>query len=70
MFGLTVADGDLVHADRHGALVIPDGYLEALGDAIGKLMETEAIVLSAARRPDFDFEAFERAWAAFERART
>jgi hypothetical protein len=50
--------------------VIPDGYLEALGDAIGKLMETEAIVLSAARRPDFDFEAFERAWAAFERART
>jgi regulator of RNase E activity RraA len=70
VFGLTVADGDLVHADRHGALVIPDGYLEALGDAIGKLMETEAIVLSAARRPDFDFEAFERAWAAFERART
>ncbi len=55
VFGLTVADGDLVHADRHGALVIPDGYLEALGDAIGKLMETEAIVLSAARRPGFRF---------------
>jgi len=70
IFGLEIADGDLVHADRHGALVIPDGYEAALGDAIAKLLDTEKIVLHAARAPGFDFAAFEAAWAAFEKART
>lgn len=70
LFGLTIADGDWIHADRHGALVIPEDYLPALGEAIGKLQATEAIVLDAARAPGFDFEAFEKAWTAFEAART
>jgi len=70
IFGLTIADGDLVHADRHGALVIPAPHVPALTMAIGKMMETEQIVLSAARAPGFDFEAFETAWNAFEKART
>ncbi len=70
IFGLRVKDGDLVHADRHGALVIPSAYLDELGPAISKLLETEKIVLSAAGEQDFDFESFETAWTAFEKART
>ena len=70
VFGLTIANGDLVHADRHGALVIPADYTAALGAAITKLLDTEQIVLSAARAPDFDFAKFEAAWSAFEKART
>jgi len=70
VFGLTVEDGDLVHADRHGALVIPPGYVGALAAAIDKLLSTERIVLDAARAPGFDFARFEQAWTAFERART
>ncbi len=70
IFGLTVDDGDLVHADRHGALVIPAPYLAELGAAIDKLLDTEKIVLDAARKPGFDFAAFETAWTAFEKART
>jgi regulator of RNase E activity RraA len=70
IFGLCVADGDLVHADRHGALVIPKGYELELAAAIAKLLETEKIVLSAARAPGFDFAKFEAAWTAFEAART
>lgn len=70
VFGLTIADGELVHADRHGALVIPQDYLSELGAAIAKMQATEAIVLDAARAPGFDFEAFETAWSAFEKART
>jgi len=70
VFGLTVQDGDLVHADRHGALVIPPEVLETLVNAVERLLETEKLVLEPARRPGFDFDAFEAAWAAFERART
>jgi regulator of RNase E activity RraA len=70
VFGLTIADGDLVHADRHGALVVPQDYVAELGAAITKMQGTESIVLEAARAPGFDFDVFEAAWAAFEKART
>ena len=70
IFGLSIADGDLIHADRHGAVVIPAGYEAALGAAIAKLLDTEKIVLSAARAEGFDFARFADAWARFEAART
>jgi regulator of RNase E activity RraA len=70
IFGLVVRDGDLVHADRHGAVVVPDDVLGGLEAAILKLLETEKLVLEPARREGFDFAAFEAAWAAFEKART
>lgn len=70
ILGLTVTPGDLVHADRHGAVAVPPEVVPTLATAIDKLLATERIVLDAARRPDFDFGAFEAAWAAFEKART
>lgn len=70
IFGLAINDGDLVHADRHGALVIPADVIGGLEQAILKLLETEKLVLEPARQPGFDFEAFEKAWQAFEAART
>ncbi len=70
VMGLTVAPGDLVHADRHGAVVIPAEVVAGLGAAIAKLRETEGMVLGPARAPGFDFAAFEAAWARFEAART
>lgn len=69
IFGLTVNPGELVHADRHGALVVPENIVDHLEAAILKLMTTERIVLDAAGQPDFSFEAFEIAWSAFEKAR-
>ena len=70
IFGMTVNNGDLVHADRHGALVIPSDLLDVLEGAILKLLETEKFVLEPARAEGFDFEAFEAAWATFEASRT
>ena len=70
VFGLAVQEGDLVHADRHGALVIPAGVIDHLFDAINKLMANEKLILEPARVDEFDFDAFEKAWAAFEAART
>ena len=70
IFSMTVNDGDLVHADRHGALVIPADVIDQLEAAILKLLETEKIVLEAARKDGFTFEDFAEAWAAFEKSRT
>ncbi|OJY02025.1 MAG: acyl transferase [Rhizobiales bacterium 63-22] len=70
VFGLTVADGDLLHADRHGAVVIPPEVIPHLAKAIEQLLSTEQIVLQPARAPGFDFARFEAAWKAFEEART
>ncbi len=70
VFGLTIAEGEWVHADRHGALVIPEDVLPHLENAIEKLLATEKIVLEPARQDGFDFERFKTAWAAFEKART
>ncbi len=70
VFGLTVAQGDLVHADRHGAVLIPPDVVAHLAGAIAKMQATERLVLDPARAPGFDFTAFEAAWAAFEAART
>lgn len=70
VFGLRVAQGDLIHADRHGALVIPPEVVPELQAGIERLLATERLVLDPARRPGFDFAAFEAAWTAFEKART
>ena len=70
VFGLTVRPGDLVHADRHGALVVPPAVWPTLESAIDDMVAAERIVLEAARRPGFDIAALEEAWRAFERART
>lgn len=70
IFGLDIHPGELVHADRHGALVVPEAVVPALATAIRKLLETEQVVLGPAREPGFNFEKFEAAWSAFEKART
>lgn len=70
IFGMDVADGELVHADRHGALVIPQEVLPKLEDAIQTLLNSEKLILGPAREPDFDFDKFKAAWTAFEKSRT
>ena len=70
IFGLRIRDGDLVHADQHGALVVPPEVIGQLEGAIIKLLDTEKLILEPARQSGFDFEAFEKAWAAFEASRT
>lgn len=70
IMGLTVRPGDLIHADRHGALVIPVDVVDQLAAAIDRMQQTEQLILGPAREPGFNFEKFEEAWSAFEKART
>lgn len=70
VFGLRISDGDLVHADRHGALVIPVDVIDVLENSIKKLFKSENLVLEPARKAGFNFGKFEKAWEAFEKSRT
>ncbi len=70
VFGLTVRQGDLIHADRHGALVVPPEVYESLEVALDELHASEALILEPARRADFDIDRLEEAWTAFEKVRT
>ena len=70
ILGMRIAQDELVHADRHGALVIPGDVIPELKGAIDSVIANEAIVLGPARKPDFDIKKLEEAWAKFEAART
>lgn len=70
ILGMRVAENELIHADRHGALVIPCDVISKLKPAINTVIESEAIVLGPAREPGFDIDRLEEVWAEFEAART
>jgi regulator of RNase E activity RraA len=52
--GSTFSPGDVVHADRHGALVIPASAVAALPSAADAVMERERRLLDWVRSRDFD----------------
>lgn len=64
VFGLTVQHGDLIHADRHGAVVIPAQAAPKLPHAIGVMIAREKLLLDAAREPGFTVADIRRAMAA------
>lgn len=70
VMGMQIEQGELVHADRHGAIVIPSEVIADLKRAIEAVVETEQIVLGPARAPGFDIDKLEAAWAKFEAVRT
>lgn len=70
LMGMQVEQGELVHADRHGALVVPEAVIPKLKAAIETVMASEAIVLGPAREAGFDIDKLAEAWARFEAART
>lgn len=70
IFGMCVEDNDLIHADRHGAVVIPQSVVGDLEVAIIKLLETEKIVLEPTSGKRVTYEEFEVIWRKFEASRT
>ena len=63
VFGMRVEHDDIIHADRHGAVVIPESAVKEIPAAVELLVRREAVVLEAARSPDFDIEKLARATA-------
>lgn len=59
--GMTVRQGDLVHADRHGAVVIPRAIAPALPAAIDLIARREKVILDACREPGFTIDRLKAA---------
>jgi regulator of RNase E activity RraA len=49
--GMAVRSGDLIHVDRHGAVVVPTDKISAMRGALDSLTKTEARIIQAARAP-------------------
>jgi len=64
VFGLTVCHQDIIHADKHGAVVIPYAAVPKLAHAIEVMAQREKLILDAARQPGFGVEDIRRAMAA------
>lgn len=62
VFGMRVRPNDLIHADRHGAVVIAREHIERLPDAIDLVLRKEQPVLKAARSPGFTIDKLKSAW--------
>ncbi len=64
IFGMVVRSGDLIHADCHGAVVIPHAVARQVAAAAALCARREAPILKAARSEGFSIAALEAALAA------
>lgn len=59
--GMAVNSGDLIHADRHGAVVVPLDTIDAMKAAADGLAKREARIIEAARAPGATVEKIKAA---------
>jgi regulator of RNase E activity RraA len=69
VFGMNARDGDIVHADRHGAVAIRPGELEQLPAAIDLMARREKCILDAAKQPGFNVEKLRAAFVAMDQVK-
>jgi hypothetical protein len=62
VFGMVVSANDVIHADRHGAVVIPYDAIEKLPDAIDLLTRRERVIIEASKRPGFSIDRLRQAF--------
>ena len=61
IFDMEVNHNDLLHADRHGAVVIPAELSEKLPEAIELVNSREKVILDACKRKDFNYQVLSQA---------
>jgi regulator of RNase E activity RraA len=59
--GMRVRDGDLIHADQHGAVVVPHDVAHAVKEAALQIQRRERVIIEAARKPGFNIEKLREA---------
>ena len=61
IFGMEVKHNELLHADRHGAVVIPAELSQKLQEAIELMISREKVILDACKREDFNYQVLRQA---------
>ncbi len=59
--GMAVKSGDLIHADQHGAVVVPPDKIEEMMKAMDGLTAREAAIIEVTRDPDMTLEKLKAA---------
>ncbi|MGE0717666.1 MAG: RraA family protein [Alphaproteobacteria bacterium] len=59
--GMICASDDIIHADRHGAVVVPAAVVRDIPAAIDLLTRKEKVILDAAKAPGFNIEKLKKA---------
>jgi 4-hydroxy-4-methyl-2-oxoglutarate aldolase len=67
--GLTVNSGDLLHADEHGVIRVPQEIAPRLPQVAQAYEEVEQAFVAQVREPGFTVEKLKRAYQAFSQAR-
>jgi len=58
--GMSVEHGDIIHADQHGAVIVPVDAVKKIPDVIDLITRKEGKILDAARRPDFSIDVLKQ----------
>lgn len=61
--GMLVQSGDLVHADRHGAVVIPHDVAREVPKALDLMQRREAVIIKTAKSKSFTVAKLKKAYA-------
>ena len=56
-------DGDIIHADQHGAVIIPDQALSIIKKAINHMTKKEKHLIEAAKKKNFNIDKLKEAWS-------
>jgi regulator of RNase E activity RraA len=54
--GMTVCPGDLIHADQHGAVVVPLDVARLIPQAAADIAAKERVLIDASRQPEFGID--------------
>jgi regulator of RNase E activity RraA len=60
VFGMLVYPGDLIHADRHGAVAIPQELAAAVIEAAREVERKEKPMIALCQSPDFSIEELDK----------
>jgi len=60
--GMRVGHDDLIHADQHGAVVIPWEVVEQVREAADAIARRERVIIDAAQEKGFDMARLRKAW--------
>ena len=60
--GMEVNDRQLIHADQHGAVVLPEAAIDDVLTEAARIQKRERVLIEAAQQPGFDLDAIKAAY--------
>ena len=60
--GMVVSANDIIHADRHGAVVVPADAVAKIPEAVDLLTRREKVLIEASKQPGFSIERLRQAY--------